>query len=349
MQDGTQGRGCCKVWDTMGHKTRNGTPGDVDEGWDIMRYMGVMGQDTNARLYVVWHGMGHGTWHGMGHGRGRTMRHDVGHGIGQERGQGKGTYGAGMQHGTWERTREADLREDRGVLRPHVPTLTYPPLLQAVPQTPAASQPASSSPACRDVCGAWCWHPQGPPGTPLTCGTARWGALPSPPAPPSLPLTPTQPGGRVLSGLLLFFQKATRKRCFAALGWLRGHRDPTGMFTAPLPTPDPSHAGAAGSLGCLLGWHLSGGHKGQSWVLAGTAGPPSPPVLGHPLKERERVWGPCVGLRLGLSSEIQEERGHRAPGGTGGSVGEERGKPVLWVGHGGVGLEREHGGVRAWG
>ncbi|XP_048823353.1 basement membrane-specific heparan sulfate proteoglycan core protein-like [Lagopus muta] len=36
--------------------------------------------------------------------------------------------------------------------------------------------------------------PTGTPGTPLTCGTARWGALPSPPAPPSLPLTPTQPG-----------------------------------------------------------------------------------------------------------------------------------------------------------
>lgn len=294
MQDGTQGRGCCKVWDTMGHKTRNGTPGDVDEGWDIMRYMGVMGQDTNARLYVVWHGMGHGTWHGVGHGRGRTMRHDVGHGIGQERGQGKGTYGAGMQHGTWERTREADLREDRGVLRPHVPTLTYPPLLQAVPQTPAASQPASSSPACRDVCGAWCWHPQGPPGTPLTCGTARWGALPSPPAPPSLPLTPTQPGGRVLSGLLLFFQKATRKRCFAALGWLRGHRDPTGMFTAPPPhsRPKPRWGGRVARVppGVAPEW----GAQGTIVGVGGDSGPPQPPCAGTPIKgERTSVGAVC--------------------------------------------------------
>lgn len=198
------------------------------------------------------------------------------------------------------------------------------PLLQAVLQTPAASQPASSSPVCRDVCGAWCWHLRGPPGTPLTCGMARWGALLLSPAPPSPPLTPTQLGGRVLSGLL-FFQKATRKRCFAALGWLRGGRDPTTMFTPPLPTPNPSHAGAAGPLRCLLGWHLGGRRKGQSWVLAGAAGPPNPPVLGHPLKERERAWGLCVGLYLGCHLKSRKNGGHRAPSGTGVCVEEEGG------------------------
>lgn len=182
------------------------------------------------------------------------------------------------------------------------------PLLQAVPQTPAASQPASSSPVCRDVCGAWCWHLRGPPGTPLTCGMARWGALLLSPAPPSPPLTPTQLGGRVLSGLL-FFQKATRKRCFAALGWLRGGRDPTTMFTPPLPTPNPSHAGAAGPLRCLLGWHLGGRRKGQSWVLAGAAGPPQSPCAGTPIKGERTSVGAVCGSVPGLSSEIQEEQG----------------------------------------